>query len=333
MQLFMCQNNYSHLLEDELKIYNIKSKNTGSSFLFSSYNYETNYNFCFPHSIMIETTEIKGNTSNEITNKIIDYFIQSIAGEKIETQWYLLFFANEGIENLAGRVNSVKKNFQDSFKKRMSRVSKLAYESYPKDIGEYKGLFVFFEDFNKVHVSEKYFFNGQKRMSFDSLAPSRSYLKVEEAYGILGYCPSENDLVVDLGAAPGGWSYSASKRSARVIAIDNGNMKNGAKDNSYIKHLKEDAFKFELKDNEIADWLFCDMIEDPQLVLSVIKKWIVNKNCRFFVINLKFGRTDIISLLKDLLNPESFFIKNCSLFRIRHLYHDREEFTLTGQLE
>ena len=53
-------------------------------------------------------------------------------------------------------------------------------------------------------------------MADNPAAPSRSYLKIEEAYGILGREPAQGETVADLGAAPGGWSFSAAKRGAKV---------------------------------------------------------------------------------------------------------------------
>lgn len=82
-------------------------------------------------------------------------------------------------------------------------------------------------------------------MADDDAAPSRSYLKVEEAYIVLGREPQAGETVVDLGAAPGGWSYSAAKRGATVVAIDNGPLKGGAFGNQLITHRLEDAFKFQ----------------------------------------------------------------------------------------
>ena len=72
-------------------------------------------------------------------------------------------------------------------------------------------------DFDRAFASTEAFFNGQRRMADDPLAPSRSYLKAEEAYLILGQEPAAGETVADLGAAPGGWSYSAARRGARGV--------------------------------------------------------------------------------------------------------------------
>ncbi|HET7537569.1 MAG TPA: SAM-dependent methyltransferase, partial [Candidatus Didemnitutus sp.] len=183
---------------------------------------------------------------------------------------------------------------------------------------------------------------GQRRMADDPLAPSRSYLKIEEAFVVLGHEPAVGETVCDLGAAPGGWSYSAAKRGAQVIAIDNGPLKGGALNHPRIDHRREDAFKFEpsfAKASEGTaparqrfDWMFCDLVEEPHHVMQhLIAPWVARGWCRRFVVILKFGRTDPLALLREVRAKGSPFAGVANL-RIRHLYHDREEFTLVGEV-
>jgi 23S rRNA (cytidine2498-2'-O)-methyltransferase len=144
----------------------------------------------------------------------------------------------------------------------------------------------------------------------------------------------EGELVVDLGAAPGGWSYSAAKRGARVIAIDNGPLKGGALDHPLIEHRLEDAFGFRPNADEPVDWLFCDLVEDPHHVArNLITPWLINGWCRRFVVMLKIGRVNASELLAEMTAANSAFVRTTSLLRVRHLYHDREEFTLVGELK
>jgi 23S rRNA (cytidine2498-2'-O)-methyltransferase len=170
-------------------------------------------------------------------------------------------------------------------------------------------------------------------MADDDLAPSRSYLKVEEAYVVLGREPQRGETVCDLGAAPGGWSYSAAKRGAHVVAIDNGPLKGGALDHPAIEHRREDAFKFAPRAGQAFDWLFCDMVEEPHHVLQhIIEPWLARGWCRRFVVNLKFGRVDPVALLRELRAPSSLFATRAPGACICHLYHDREEFTAVGEV-
>ena len=168
-------------------------------------------------------------------------------------------------------------------------------------------------------------------MADDDAAPSRSYLKVEEAYIVLGREPQAGETVVDLGAAPGGWSYSAAKRGATVVAIDNGPLKGGAFGHPLITHRLEDAFKFQPPAGVVYDWLFCDLVEEPHHVMqNIVTPWLAQGWCRHFVINFKFGHVDSLGLLAEVRAPDSPFMRHATNFRIRHLYHDREEFTLVG---
>jgi 23S rRNA (cytidine2498-2'-O)-methyltransferase len=188
-----------------------------------------------------------------------------------------------------------------------------------------------FVDFGRAYASREAFANGQCRRADDPQAPSRSYLKLEEAYGILGAEPRPGETAVDLGAAPGGWSYSAAKRGARVIAIDNGPLKGGARNHPQITHRCEDAFRFRPGDDRACDWLLCDLVEEPHhVVRQIAEPWLRQRWCRRFVINLKFGRVDPIALAGELRAPDSVFSSAATGVSIRHLYHDREEFTITG---
>jgi 23S rRNA (cytidine2498-2'-O)-methyltransferase len=64
----------------------------------------------------------------------------------------------------------------------------------------------------------------------------------------------------------------------------------------------------------------------------IVTPWLVQGWCRRFVINFKFGRVDAVALLRELRAPNSPFSKHAPDFRIRHLYHDREEFTVVGEV-
>jgi 23S rRNA (cytidine2498-2'-O)-methyltransferase len=237
--------------------------------------------------------------------------------------------AAPGLEGLGRRATSVEAAARELLQRRLARVMKLATASLPR-LGPARGLFVFFVDFQRAFVAREAWFGGQRRMADDPAAPSRSYLKVEEAYGVLGAEPRAGESVVDLGAAPGGWSFSAAQKGARVIAVDNGPLKEGALNHPAIAHRREDAFKFRPGEGETFDWLFCDLVEEPHHVLrSIVLPWLEGRWCRRLVVNLKFGRADAVALLREVrqkLRP------TCARLVVRHLFHDREEFTVVGEI-
>lgn len=289
--------------------------------------------FVFAHLSLAGTVEVRGESVNQLAQRIADFFLASLQGERIAASWPCVWQGPAEVVGLGRRISSVQAAFGEILKKKLSRVAKLAAFDLPRAVGPVRGLFVFFTDFGCAWVGREAFAHGQRRMADDDLAPSRSYLKVEEAYLLLGREPVAGETVCDLGAAPGGWSYSAAKRGARVVAVDNGPLKGGAFGHAAIEHLTDDAFKFSPRPGEKFDWLFCDLVEEPHHVVQhLVRPWLARRWCRRFVINLKFGRVDAIALLRELGAPDSPFVQPATGTRVRHLYHDREEFTLVGEV-
>jgi 23S rRNA (cytidine2498-2'-O)-methyltransferase len=287
----------------------------------------------FAHLTLIDPVELRGDSVNALATQISAYFLEQLRGERIEAAWPNVWIGPHELVGLGRRVSAVESAFAEQLKKKLSRVAKLATTDVPRGIGTVRGLFVFFADFGRAIISRQAFVHGARRMADDDAAPSRSYLKVEEAYVVLGREPTAGETVCDLGAAPGGWSYSAAKRGAHVVAVDNGPLKGGALNHPHIEHRREDAFRFAPPAGGSFDWLFCDMVEEPHHVLrDIIAPWLQHGWCRRFVVNLKFGRVDAIALLRELSSPGSPILAAAPGTHIRHLYHDREEFTLVGEV-
>ena len=287
----------------------------------------------FPHLSLLTPVEVKGDSVNALAGAVVEHFLTSMRGERIEAAWPCWWAGPHELVGLGRRIGAVEAAFQLQLKKRLSRVARLATSDLPRATGPARGLFVWFTDFGRALVAREAFVHGPRRMADDPLAPSRSYLKVEEAYVVLGREPQAGESVCDLGAAPGGWSYSAAKRGARVVAVDNGPLKGGALDNPAIEHRREDAFRFGPPEGQTYDWLFCDMVEEPHHVLrDIIEPWLARRWCRRLVVNLKFGRVDAIGLLRELRSPLAPLREHVSALRVHHLYHDREEFTLVGEV-
>ena len=285
----------------------------------------------FPHLTLLAPREVRGEAVNALAQQLADYFFESLRGERVESPWPCLFLGAAEIPGLGRRVSGVEKAFHELLKKKLARVAKLAVPDLPRGPGAGRGFVVFFADFGRAFAARELWRGGQRRMADDPLAPSRSYLKIEEAYAVLGREPAPGETVCDLGAAPGGWSYSAARRGAQVTAVDNGPLKGGALGHPLITHLREDAFKFRPAEGAAFDWLFCDLVEEPHHVVeNLIMPWLRSGWCRRFVVNLKFGRTDPLALLREVRAPGSPFLTHATQLRIRHLYHDREEFTLVG---
>lgn len=289
--------------------------------------------FCFAYAIHLAPVEVAGESVNALAARLLEHFLASAKDERFDAPWPCVFTTAAGLDGLGRRADAVAKAFGELLKKRLGRVARLAVDDVPRGQGAVRGLFVHFIDFKKALVSRDIVLGGQRRMADDELAPSRSYLKVEEAYAVLGREPAAGEVVVDLGAAPGGWSYSAAKRGARVLALDNGPLKGGALDHPLIEHRRADAYGYRPEPGARVDWLFCDLVDDPHEVLRrIVAPWLEGRWCRRFVVILKFGRVDPLALLREVRAPGSVFSRYAPGTRVRHLFHDREEFTLVGEL-
>lgn len=327
--LFTCQPGFEALLSKELFLHGCKTQQSGRGWIATDVT--TTADLCFAHLQLVHVETIEGTSVNAQAARLVDVFMDRIRGIALPVGWPLIFRFADGVTGLGQRVKVVEKEFRARFEKHMARLNRTARGELSRRGGDLSGLFVYFPGFDRLYATTEAWSGGQCRMADDPKAPSRSYLKTEEAFAIMGREPVAGQKVVDLGAAPGGWSYSAAKRGAMVLAIDNGPMKGGAKNHPLIQHVRNDAFKFMPQPDECFDWLLCDLVEEPYRVLRLVERWLKGGRCRNFVVNLKFGRANALSLLNDALAPKGRLHPYCATLQIRHLFHDRDEFTLMGR--
>jgi 23S rRNA (cytidine2498-2'-O)-methyltransferase len=329
MKLCTCQPGYERTLVRELSAGGARIASQGPGWVLA--DGVPAAGSTYSHLVFDSPAEVKGESVNLLAHAILDFFVASLRDERITGSWPCVWGGALLPEGLGQRVATVEGAFHELLQKKLGRVGKLASPGLPRGVGPARGLFVWFTDFGRAFVAREAQRNGQRRMADDPLAPSRSYLKVEEAYGILGCEPRAGETVCDLGAAPGGWSYSAAKRGALVVAVDNGPLKAGALDHPRIEHRRADAFHFQPAGSQVFDWLFCDMVEEPHHVLrSIVEPWLGRGWCRRFVINFKLGRVDPPVLLAELTASGSPLASYATGLRLTHLYHDRDEVTATG---
>jgi len=174
---------------------------------------------------------------------------------------------------------------------------------------------------------------GIPRLRMPREAPSRSTLKLAEAFvAFLG--EREPDLLragmkaVDLGAAPGGWSWQLAHRGLRVTAIDNGPLKGEIAQDSLVTHLTVDGFTY--RPRRPVDWMVCDIVEQPTRIATLVGRWIADGHARRTIFNLKLPmkrRYDEVRRCETLINEAIASAGVRHTLLLRHLYHDREEVT------
>jgi 23S rRNA (cytidine2498-2'-O)-methyltransferase len=170
---------------------------------------------------------------------------------------------------------------------------------------------------------------GVGRARMDPQSPSRSYLKIEEAFALLGVEPKAGERVVDLGAAPGGWSLAFLKRGCQVTAVDHGPMRLPAEWASRLTHLRENGLTYTPEASRCpVDWLASDMLIPPGEALGLLKRWVGAKRARRFICNVKIPQQHPWVAIRPI--DEWLASQRQLRYQIRQLYHDRREVTVTG---
>jgi 23S rRNA (cytidine2498-2'-O)-methyltransferase len=152
-------------------------------------------------------------------------------------------------------------------------------------------------------------------------------MKLDEALDWLGVSPGKGDLCVDLGSAPGGWTRRLAERGAKVWSVDPGSLAPDVLKMARVKHFHESAFDY--TPEQPVDWLFCDMAWRPLEVAQLLGKWARKNLAVQLVANIKLP-------MKDKL-PTLFRVKHAleeggwKHLRMRQLYHDRDEVTVTAR--
>jgi len=101
--------------------------------------------------------------------------------------------------------------------------------------------------------------------------PSRAYLKLWEALTRLGRHPAPGARCLDLGAAPGGWSWALARLGARVTAVDKAVLDPRVVAMPGVAQRRESAFALE---PEPVEWLFSDVICYPARLLALLRRWL-----------------------------------------------------------
>ncbi len=177
--------------------------------------------------------------------------------------------------------------------------------------------------------------NGIMRLRMAHDAPSRSYLKLAEAIETFLKPAEQTRLLkpgmhaVDLGAAPGGWTWQLVQRGLKVTAVDNGPLKGAAASHPNIRHLRQDGFQF--RPRHPVDWLVCDMVEQPQRVAALMAEWMTLGFTQHAIFNLKLPMKKRVAALNQAISTIQSGLRSKGIkhqLKVKQLYHDREEVTV-----
>jgi 23S rRNA (cytidine2498-2'-O)-methyltransferase len=144
--------------------------------------------------------------------------------------------------------------------------------------------------------------------------PSRAYLKLWEALTLLGVHPGPGDRCIDLGAAPGGWTFALASLGAQVLAIDKAPLDPRVAALPGVTWRQDSAFAIAPTP---CDWLVCDVVAYPDRLLALVQRWL--GVARKIICTVKFqGETDHAAAEAFAALPGG---------TLRHLFHNKHELT------
>jgi 23S rRNA (cytidine2498-2'-O)-methyltransferase len=175
---------------------------------------------------------------------------------------------------------------------------------------------------------------GIPRLAMPHGAPSRSTLKLAEAF--LTFLDDDERArwlrpamrAVDLGAAPGGWTWQLAQRGLRVVAVDNGPLKGSVAGDPLVEHVHADGLTY--RPRRAVDWMVCDMLLPPSRIASLVAGWVGDGACRRTIFNLKLPmkkRDAEVQRCATTIGDALRRLRPKHVLRLRQLYHDREEIT------
>lgn len=167
---------------------------------------------------------------------------------------------------------------------------------------------------------------GKRRFAKDEGQISRAEFKLLESLEYFNIAIDENSLVLDLGAAPGGWTRVALERGAKVCAVDPALLDKRLATAKGLTHIKTTAQTFLDEDTRVFDLILNDMRMEPelsaQLMVSFYEKL---RSGGVIIMTLKlFGGQTRKQVTKALSKLENYY----TIIGARQLFHNRSEVTV-----
>lgn len=149
--------------------------------------------------------------------------------------------------------------------------------------------------------------------------PNRAYLKLWEALTRIPERPRPGGRALDLGAAPGGWTWVLSGLGLSVLAIDKAPLAPAVVARPGVTVRRQSAFGVDPDSVGPVDWLCCDVICYPHRLLTLVQRWLASGLARNFICSVKFQHATDFEIQDALAAlPGSLLV---------HLHHNKHELT------
>ena len=161
----------------------------------------------------------------------------------------------------------------------------------------------------------------------DDAAPSSAFRKLREALACMGEEPGPDQLAVDLGASPGGWSHVLRSCGAEVFAVDRAELDRRLMRDPQVHWVEGDAFRW--LPAEPVQWMVSDVIAFPHRVPELLAVWCSAPWARRIVVQMKFKGSpdfDLIEAALAVARQAGWWV------RAKHFFNDKHEVTFMGGL-
>lgn len=162
------------------------------------------------------------------------------------------------------------------------------------------------------------FANGEAEFVEDRMGPpNRAYKKLWESLALLRRFPGPGERCLDLGASPGGWTWTLAQFGADVTAVDRAPLDAQVDALPNVTAVEASAFGVDPRTFGSVHWLCSDVIGYPARILRLIETW--QGHADTIICSIKFqGPTDhgVIRTLRGF--PDA---------AVRHLFHNKHEVT------
>jgi 23S rRNA (cytidine2498-2'-O)-methyltransferase len=143
---------------------------------------------------------------------------------------------------------------------------------------------------------------GGHRIAAPDDAPSRAWSKLEEALVWSGLPLEADDVVVEIGAAPGGAAAALLQRGAEVIGIDPARIDARVLGHPRFRYLGILAERVRTRDlPERCDWLLLDANVAPHKAMVALGQLLSLRQFRGLLLTLKLNDEGVVNDLPQLL--------------------------------
>jgi 23S rRNA (cytidine2498-2'-O)-methyltransferase len=175
---------------------------------------------------------------------------------------------------------------------------------------------------------------GIPPMSLPEEAPSRAWLKIEEALLWSGARVRPRDQALEIGSAPGGATFNLLQRGLNVVGVDPAEMDPRVlhwKGESRFRHLRRAVQQLDASDlPQGVQWLLLDMNVSPNVSIDEISHIarLIGDPLLGVFLTIKLNKWRIAGEIPEMLEH----LRQLGLARIRarQLSSNRQEFTVFG---